>query len=674
MTTDFFQQQDAARHRTAWLVFLFLLAVVSIILAVYLVAAVIFLGAAQPRTAGPEIGHLWNPRLFLVVSLLTLVVILLGTLSKLAELASGGEAVALLLGGRPVDPQTRDLAERRLLNVVEEMALAAGTPVPPVYVLDREESINAFAAGHHPGDAVIGVSRGCLEYLTRDELQGVMGHEFSHILNGDMRLNLRLTGVVFGILMLAIFGYYIVRIVLSTSSSSSSRSDKKGGGGIVLVFLALGAGLMLVGSVGVFFGKLIKSAVSRQREYLADSAAVQFTRLPQGIAGALKKIGGLPSSSRIKDAHAEEVSHMFFGDAMVGTFFNIFATHPPLAARIARLDPTFDGTFPPVTRLAEEVPPAEAPRAVLRPPQPGAGGPAVLFPTAASSQQGPVKAVLLDPVGLLGRVGVLSAAHVAHASAMTASMPPPLVAAAREPYSARALIYALLLSRDDAARKKQLEGLAQRAEELSCRQTLQMAGQLADLPDQARVPLVDMAMPALKRLSPAQYAAFRDNVEMLVAADGKIDLFEYMIRTTLLHRLDIQFGLSKPVNPRYYAVTPIARPLVTVLSILAYAGQEGQEAAEDAFGRGLAELGQQASILAKPQCTLSTLEVALKELAQAAPKLQKVILAACVACIAADGKVTVKEGELLRAVAGMLNCPVPPLALETTSASPSNRA
>jgi hypothetical protein len=346
---------------------------------------------------------------------------------------------------------------------------------------------------------------------------------------------------------------------------------------------------------------------------------------------------------------------MFFGDALVGTFFNVFATHPPLAARIARLDPTFDGTFPPVTRPAEEVAPA--------PPPPGAGG--IPAPSAAPSQKGPLKTLPLDPGGLLGRVGVLSAAQVAYAAAMAASIPPPLGAAAREPYSARTLIYALLLSPDEATRKKQLEGLAQQAEELACRQTLQLAGQLADLPDQARVPLVDLAMPSLKRLSPAQYGAFRDNVEMLVKADGKVDLFEYMIRTMLLHCLDVQFGLSKPVSPRYHAVTPVVKPLVTVLSILAYAGQETQETAEAAFGRVLAGLGQQALILGKQECTLAALDDALKELAQAAPKLQKVILGACVACIAADGKVTVKESELLRAVAGMLNCPVPPIAMET---------
>ena len=663
MTTDFFQQQDTARHRTAWLIFLFVLAVVSIISAVYLVTAAIFLGAAGPHRPGPGVWGLWNPHLFFVVTLLTLTVILLGSLSKLAELSSGGEAVALLLGGRLVDRQTRDPAERRLLNVVEEMALASGVPVPPVYVLDREESINAFAAGHHPSDAVIGVSHGCLEYLARDELQGVMGHEFSHILNGDMRLDLRLTGVVFGILMLAILGQYMLRIV---GSSSGSRSDRKNEGGVVLLLLALGVGLLVVGAIGVFFGKLIKAAVSRQREYLADSAAVQFTRYPAGIAGALKKIGGLAAGSRIKDVHAEEVSHMFFGDALMGTLFNIFATHPPLAARIARLDPTFDGTFPAVSALAEELSPAEVAGAVVPPTQQGAAAAAAAFAEAAAAQPGRARTISVDPHGMMGQVGRPGAAHLAYAATMTASLPPPLVAAARESYSARALVYALLLSADEATRNTQLQRLQQRAEELSCRQTLQILGQLTDLPEEARVPLVDMALPSLKQLSPSQYASFRDHVETLIEVDGKIDLFEYMVRTLVLNRLDIQFGLSKPAAPRYRAITPILQPLVTVLSTLAYAGQDTREAAAAAFGQAVALLGKEAAILSREQCTLSALDDALKQLAQAFPKLQKVVLHACVACIAADGEVTVREAELLRAVAGMLNCPVPPVAPQTS--------
>ena len=348
MSTGFFEQQDVARRKTGLLVFLFCAAVIAIVLAIYAVIATINVNLDLTQQIVPDnvrrSVHFWDPQLFGIVTVATIVVILLGSLYKMSELSAGGEAVALMLGGRRINPMTDVFAERQLLNVVEEMALASGVPVPPVYVLDNEKSINAFAAGFRPGDAVIGVSRGSLDYLTRDELQGVMAHEFSHILNGDMRLNIRLVGVLHGILILAIIGYYILR-----SGAHAGGSNRKGGAGAILL---VALGLMIIGGVGLFFGRLIKSAVSRQREYLADASAVQFTRYPGGIAGALKKIGGVRQGSRINDAHAGEVSHMFFGNALPALGLNWLSTHPPLNERIRRIDPTFDGRFPKVEPLA----------------------------------------------------------------------------------------------------------------------------------------------------------------------------------------------------------------------------------------------------------------------------------------------------------------------------------
>ena len=657
MSTSFFEQQDAARRATGWLVVFFVLAVVSIVAVIYVLAAAIYAASQDGQATGAAAPGLWNPPLLLWVGLGTTAVILLGTLYKIAELARGGETVALLLGGRLIDPQTKDLAERRLLNVVEEMALASGTPCPPVYVLDREPSINAFAAGHQPSDAVIGVSRGCLDYLTRDELQGVMAHEFSHILNGDMRLNLRLTGTVFGILVLAIVGYYLMRF-----SGAAARSSRKQGAGVAAGVFLGGLALFVIGYLGVLFGKLIKCAVSRQREYLADAAAVQFTRYPAGIAGALKKIGGLPARSRIRDAHAEEVSHMFFCDALEGTFANFFATHPPLAKRIQRIDPSFDGRFPEVAPLAE------ADAAAVAAPRPAPAG-AIGDEQAreireflqTARQEKRKRAMPLGAGQAISATGAPGAAQLLFASALVASMPPPLVGATREPYAARALVYALLLAEDEAVRRRQLGHLQRHIEQPLYGETLRLAAEARQLSDEARAPLIDMSFPALKRLSAEQYAAFRDNVEALVQADARIDLFEYMVRSLLLRNLDVHFGRAKPVVARYYAVTPLVKPLVTVLSTLAYAGQQTQEAAEHAFQQGIASLGRDMPILAKADCTLGALDAALEELAQAAPKVQQIILASCVACVAADGKATVRESELLRAVAGTLGCPMPPL-------------
>src|SRR5262245_48960742 len=291
MATNFFDQQDAARRQTGRLVFYFVMAVVAIILAVHLAVTAAFLVAEDHGGDLPR--ALLDPGRLIAVATIVVVVIGAGSLYKIAALQEGGAAVARLLGGRLIDPTAAEPTERRLLNVVEEMALASGTPVPPVYVLDAEPGINAFAAGFAPGDAVVSVSRGCLDHLSRDELQGVVAHEFSHILNGDMRLNLRLMGLLYGILLLSVIGELLMRVAGNSSSSRRSRDDRDSKDSSWLAFFLVGVALMIIGSVGVFFGRLIKCAVSRQREFLADASAVQFTRNPAGMAGALKKIRGL---------------------------------------------------------------------------------------------------------------------------------------------------------------------------------------------------------------------------------------------------------------------------------------------------------------------------------------------------------------------------------------------
>ena len=649
MATDFFQHQDVARRKTGLLVVLFILAVVAIVIAVNLVFAVVFSAAVEwnSHEQGTQAKGL-DPILFLWVSLGTVGVIAIGSIYKTSEIASGGETVALMLGGRLLNQQTKSRAERRLLNVVEEMAIASGTAVPPVYVLDSEKSINAFAAGHQSGDAVIGVSRGCLDYLTRDELQGVMAHEFSHMLNGDMRMNLRLIGILHGILVIALIGYFVMR----SMAYSSGSSDRKGGG---IPILLLGVGLMIIGWVGVLFGQLIKAAVSRQREYLADASAVQFTRYPAGIAGALKKIGGIPSTSHIEDPHATEVSHMFFGDAMVGSFLNAFGTHPPLGDRISRIDPSFDGKFPKVKRLTEEKPStkkakhAKAAKAAKKPGSP-------LDPLTKSGA-----GVAIDPAGVIGRIGAPGMEQLLVAAAIIESMPPPITEAAHEPYGARAIIYALLLDRDETIRARQLEHLKKGAEEQSFTETQRLMPRIDQLPPGARAPLVDIAIPALKSLSPAQYSAFLNNVDALVAADEKMDLFEYSIRTLLVRNLDVHFGRSKPTKVRYHALTPVLGSLVTVLSTLARVGHDTQKKAEHAFRAGLAGADRSTSMAPEEECTLRNFDEGLDKLAQASPGLKRRIMQACTACIAADEIITVRESELLRVIAAVLECPLPPL-------------
>jgi len=650
MSMDFFARQDHARRQTVKLLVLFGIAVAVIIVAVYLVAVLALHGNdySHGRAPGGPLSF-WDPELLLGVAFGTGLVIALASLYKVAELAAGGEVVAQMLGGRPVDPQTRDPAERRLLNIVEEISLASGVPVPPVYVLDNEPSINAFAAGYQPNQAVVAVSQGCLEYLTRDELQGVLGHEFSHILNGDMRLNMRLIGIVFGILALSVIGYYVLR---SAGWSSSSRDrDNRAGTAAFLIGLAL----FILGYLGVLLGNIIKAAISRQREFLADASSVQFTRNPAGLAAALKKIGGLADGSRIRDAHAHEISHMFFGDAFAGSFFNLFATHPPLEERIRLLDPSFDGSYSPTEAVSEEQGAASgeqaaglhAPRSMLAAPRP----------------------LSTDRGRILRQVGTPQPEHLEHAGRMVASLPAALLQAVREPYAARGAIFALLLSRDDPpTRQRQWQLLQQSAEPPLVKIVQQLSAPIDQLPPDHRLSVADLAIPALKRLSSAQYGAFRQIVEALTAADGKIDLFEYCLRVILFGCLDVQFGLRPAPAVRYKSIDAVAPAAIVILSALAYAGQSEPDAIQRAFQAGTvpifvsAKMGLSPSqILPRQKCMFADFDAALGQLAQAAPAVKQQVLDAVVACIAADGKMTIEENELLRAVASALSCPLPPV-------------
>jgi len=657
---NFFERQEEARRSTRKLVGLFALAVFLIVLSVYLAVA---LAATWAEDLDLDV---WNLTVFGWVAAVTLTVIVVGSLYKIATLRGGGQTVGRLLGGRPLQPNTRDLKERRLLNVVEEMALASGMAVPTVYVLDKEKGINAFAAGFGPGDTVIGVTRGCLDLLSRDELQGVIGHEFSHALNGDMRLNLRLMGLLHGILVIAMIGYWILRTTSSgsSSSSSSSSSSKKGGGGGIAF---LGLAFLIIGGIGVFFGRLIKSAVSRQREFLGDAAAVQFTRNPSSIAGALKKIGGLEAGSRITNSHAEEASHFFFGNGMAKGFSakldDILATHPPLLDRIKRIEPNFDGKLPAVDAGAV----SQAQQLAAK--EEEAGGFVPGFAPRAPAPAGPPPAeaaprtVDVDPATIADTVGTLDQAHLELASSFLARLPPALRDAARDPSGACAIVFGLLLDRNAALRRRQLEELEAAVDAPIHAETLKLAPTLDQCPVEARLPLLDLAMPALRRLSEPQYRVFRSAAERLIAADAKLSLFEFTLQRILLRHLEPHFHPARPPAVAYGSLRAVSRQASLLLSILAHAGQAQAERAAQAFAAGAGQLADTravASLLPFEQCGLADLDRALAALVQAAPAMKRRLLEACAATIAFDKRVTIQEGELLRAISDSLDCPMPP--------------
>jgi Zn-dependent protease with chaperone function len=551
-----------------------------------------------------------------------------GAAFRTAQLRKGGPAVAELVGGVRVRSDTSDPAERRLLNVVEEMSIAAGMPVPAVYVLSGETSINAFAAGHTIHDAAVAVTRGTLESLTRDELQGVVAHEFSHILNGDMRLNLRLMGLLFGILLLTIIGRGLVR------TAGSGRRRGRDGVQVVLV----GVVLILLGYLGVFFGRLIQAAVSRQREYLADASAVQFTRNPSGIAGALKKIGGWRGSG-IRDAHAEEVGHFFFADGIHGALAGALATHPPLEERIRRIDPSWDGSFLDASadsRLAGEMERAEAAPAT----QPPVGYRAV-----------PMGSGLATVAAFRGSFGTVDPEHVAYARRLVDRIPPWIREAAHTPTGASDLACALLLADEAGVRERQLESVGTSLGEGRIESIVSVWEALLPLGPEAKLPLLDLSLPALGELSAGEAAALQIVVPRLIRADGRVLPFEFALFHVLRRHLPAP-GRPGPGRRRgHLSLERVRREAQIVLSAVAKAGTIPEIGA-----RGAEELD------------LDDVDEALERLALASPAARKEILEAAIESALGDGQLHHAEVEVVRAIAEALDVPLPPLAGRGTGA------
>lgn len=646
---DFFQHQDEARKSSKRLVFFFILAVIAIVVSVYLaVSALFFWGEASSSGVDPEYRFAWFALdRFVLIAGGTLLVILIATLYKVWRLSDGGHTVADLLGGRPLDPNSTDPAERRVLNVVEEMAIASGLPVPTVYLLEREQGINAFAAGFAPQDAVIGVTRGTIELLTRDELQGVIAHEFSHIFNGDMRLNLRLMGVLHGILVIALIGYFILRSSIGASRMGSSRS-RRGGGAAALPLLGLI--LVVIGYLGVFFGRVIKSAVSRQREYLADASAVQFTRNPGGIGGALKKIGGLAEGSVIMSPNAEQASHFFFSDGKYGkvraamsgvSHFAFLSTHPPLKERIRRIEPRWDGHFIDLDTSTRAEP--EAPK------------------RKPSTEEQAERLFKMLPLQLTALIGTLDEERVSYAQQLLAGIPEKVREAVHEPSGARAVVLALLADGNGDVRARQLKAVADTNDADLNREMQAMMPLLDDAPREIRLPLIDLAVPALRRLSPAQYDEFMRLTDFFIRTDQQISLFEYTLMHILKRHLEPAFKRVKPPRIEYYGLASLRKECSTLLSAMAHTGHPDENEAMNAFAAGARELeGITLSFVTRDQAGLAGAKDALEKLDKVSPKLKKDLMRAFIASVAHDGKVTAAEGELLRAVADALSLPMPP--------------
>jgi Zn-dependent protease with chaperone function len=608
------------------MIVLFTVAVALVVVSVYFAVQLGFFLTTGKQKA-PTHGFDWiDVKMFLLVALVTLTVIVLASIIRIVQLSKGGGYVAESLGGKLLNKLSADRKEKRLLNVVEEMAIAAGVPVPQVYLLKGETGINAFAAGHTPSDAAVAVTRGCLEQLNREELQGVIAHEYSHILNGDMRLNIRLIGFLFGIVVIANVGQAILR-------GSGRSSSKKGGGQVMLVALAL----MAIGYIGQLFGRMIQAAVSRQREFLADASAVQFTRNPIGIASALKKIGRFSKSSRIDSPNAPEVSHMFFSLAVQ----SLFSTHPPLDERIRRIEPGFKGKVNEFGRLE---------------PIPGmAGVSGGTFDAAASS-------MAVNPQEAKSHVGQLTPEHVSYGSELIAELPQKIREDLDDMLGALGIVCALLLDEDPDERKHQIKALKGIAPPEIVNQIMNAEQEIKKIAPVFYFPVLELAIPTLRCMSPVQFARFKEYISTLVEADGKLTIFEFAIQKMVTHHLGAHYtGLKR--QPLIKKIDSLVLFTADFLSILAKAGQREAQDARKAFDAGFARL-KSAGVVKKEvyseKVSLKHADEALDVLVRAAPGIKRTIFDACCETVLFDKKVTIREAELLRMAASIMDIPVPP--------------
>jgi len=646
---NFFEQQHHARRHTALMLLLFVLAVAAIVAVLDLVGVAVYIWIFDPPLlygsnlleAIPRHVYGWSTAVILGV-------IAWGTGLRLYQLSGGGVAVADMIGARHMKRDTGELSERRLLNVVEEMALASGIAVPLVFVLDGERTINAFAAGYSPHEAVIIVTRGALESLNRDELQGVVAHEFSHILNGDMRLNVTLIGVIAGIVLFGSLGAFLM------GGGRRDRSVDYRGADFDFRLFLLGIVLWIIGSIGVFAGRLIKAVIARQREFLADASAVQFTRNPDGIGNALFKIGR--RGSVIVERHAEELSHMCIG-APVNDYFEFawLSTHPPIDERIERiLGPGAK------RRLHERMERQEAAALAAR------GSPVV------SELMSPLYAPRTAPAGQPGAAGFArsmvesignpSSAHVDYARGLLDAIPVEVRTAVGSEDGAQAALFALLLGEGEL-RKAQLVLIGEGSGAEVAEQSARFADALKPLGLRVRLPVLELVIPTLKRLPEPERERLLDKIKAVIEADRKVTLGEFVLLT--LCRSHIQEEKKRSSTVKHRSIRAVVAEAGVVLSLLAHAGKAGMAA----FDKGLAALGVAGGVLRAPsELNIAEVESALHELKLLAPLKKPLFIKACVATAMADDKLTLAEGELLRAICAALDSPVPPI-LETTEAT-----
>ena len=659
----FFEHQDSARRNTKILVLLYVLAVAAVILAVDVVLALAWLAtgnidATLQHASTDSLLRAVPARVYLWGALGTAGVIFLVSIWHVTRLGGGGAAVAGMVGARRVEPGTRDLLERRLLNVVEEMAIASGVRVPAVYVMDGEAGINAFAAGWDVSNSVVAVTRGTLETLNRDELQGVVAHEFSHILNGDMRLNIRMIGVLAGIVFIGSIGEFLMRSARGGSSSRNSGSA---------YLVALGLALMVIGYVGLFFSRLIKAAVSRQREFLADASAVQFTRNPDGVAGALDRIRGSARGTLVQNRHAEDLSHMFFADSVKVWFGGLFDTHPPIDERIARAHPRFQPASYRQKRLPEAPSGDEAAKADQTKQQ---AARAIVFGAAAALEGagrrgGDIGTQWGRSAGdSAALVGTVDGAKVDYARRLLAALPEGLHDRLHDAEGARAALVALLLAPAEDVLQGQLAGLKAAGMDRLAEDAAALLPLARKLGPAFHLPAIDLALPAVKSAPQAARDELVRALQIAIQADRRVSLHEFVVLTLVRDQLAAGPRGPAPAARRIAELEAEARLL---LALIAHAGTRQDangrraEALQAAIDAGAKEMSLPETAGAPPELTLNKAGAALAALKELAPMQKALLVRGLFATVSHDGSIRLAEAELMRLAGAVLDCPLPPL-------------
>ena len=628
---DFFEHQYRARRNTTLLVFYFLLAVFLIILAVNAVVFFVF-------SYGEDLAvsfHSWMDNTYWEHPTAAVVlVIFFASANRFLSLMGGGEALAKMAGGRLLDLQTSHPDEKKYIHVVEEMAIASGVPMPQLYIMDREQGINAFVAGYQPTEAVMVVTKGALDALTRDELQGVVGHEFSHILNGDMRLNVRLIAILAGILALGQIGYYFLRG--GFSRSRNHYGDREGGARSA--FLVIGLALVAIGYIGLFFGRLIKAAISRQREFLADASAVQFTRNPAGIAGALFKIKESTQGAHLNSRYAEDMSHMCFGETLHVSMGRLLATHPPLDERIALLDPVFL-----TSRRAQQIV-AQQQVAVPEP-----------F-TGFDGRHG----FAASATGLAQSIGQPDSDHLIYAQGLYKQFSAELLTQVHDSTTAKGIVYALILG--GMSKQAGLLFLQRAGEQVLMDSLGRQLDVILQLERRLRLPLIELLLPVLKRLDQPGRQQFLKTVDALVVHDNNYSLFEFVLVCLLQQHLAVQAVRADKI--KYHSFRPVLDDIQLILSVMIQASGQADEKKQACYLKNIKTFSQQhVSLMPLKQVRAVQLTASLNRLNQLSPLLKKSLVTACADAVIDDGIIMPAEVELLRAITACLDCPMPPVII-----------